>query len=371
MTRRFRILLLASLVVACAPSPTPAATPHWETVAELAHPRAFASAIALSNGKILVVGGFDRESAAVMNYESELIDPQTGKTTVLPQKLLGRIHQSITRAWEDVVVVAGGVEFRETFWSPVDRVDVFLPAQQRWIIGASLRHERSDHAATALHDGRVLVIGGNANTVLLRSAEVYDPKTDVWTDVAPMPRARTQANAVTLADGRVLVTGGIDAAGSATATTFLYDPRTDAWTDGPELRMARIQHVAVPLPNGDVLLAGGDGPASGTSERLDFRAMRFVPSGTLAYPRLVAQGAALPDGRVVVSGGLPTRMKEFSPLKSAELWDPRTERWSELPPAPTARAWGSIVVVRGVIYQLSGTGEGEAAYSTIERLELE
>ena len=108
--------------------------------------------------------------------------------------------------------------------------------------------------------------------------------------------------------------------------------------------------------------------ASGTSEVYRFGRGEFVASGTLVTPRLVAQGAALPDGRVVLSGGLPLRMHEFAPLSEVEIWDPRTELWTALPSAPTARAWGSIVTVRGVVYQLSGTGDGETAHRTIERL---
>src|SRR5438445_742583 len=57
-----KLLALASIVVmtACGARATPAQTPQWQTIGELAQPRAYASAIALSSGKILVVGGFDR-----------------------------------------------------------------------------------------------------------------------------------------------------------------------------------------------------------------------------------------------------------------------------------------------------------------------
>jgi hypothetical protein len=366
-----RLLAFAFLVVfmtACGPRTAPANTPQWQTIGELSQPRAYASAVALSNGKILVVGGFDRFAPDLMNVRSELIDPATGTTTLLPQPLLGRVHQSITSAWEDLVVVAGGVEWRGTYWSPVDRVDVFRPSQRGWVLGAPLHHPRSDHGATALQDGRVFVTGGNADTKLIASTEIYNPRTDTWVQAAPMPRARTQNSAVTLLDGRVLVSGGIDTNGAATDTSFIYDPGTDRWAVGPRMTVARMQQVVVPLPSGDVLIAGGDGPASGTSELFLFRESRFVPSGTLVTPRLVAQGAALPDGRVVLSGGLPLRMHEFAPLSTAEIWDPKTGLWTALPSAPTPRAWGSVVTVRGVVYQLSGTGEGETAYRTIERL---
>jgi hypothetical protein len=368
--RQLVALVVAVLMTACGARTAPATTPEWQTIGELSQPRAYASAVALSNGKILIVGGFDRSAPDVMNVQSELIDPATGSVTLLPQRLLGRVHQSITSAWEDLIVVAGGVEWNEAYWSPVDRVDVFRPAQRGWVLGAPLKYPRSDHAATALQDGRVLVTGGNANTSLLTTTEIYNPRIDKWIEAAPMPRARTQHSAVTLVDGRVLVTGGIDANGAPTNTTFIYNPGTDSWAEGAPMTVARLQQVVVALPNGDVLLAGGDGVASGTSELYRFDESRFVRSGTLVTPRLVAQGAALSDGRVVLSGGLPVRMREFAPLRSVEIWDPKTGLWSALPPAPTPRAWGSIVVVRGVVYQLSGTGEDETAYRTIERLAL-
>jgi hypothetical protein len=366
--RRLLAVAVIVLISACGPRTVPASTPEWQTIGELSQPRAYASAVALSNGKILVVGGFDRFAPDVMNEQSELIDPATGNVTLLPQPLLGRVHQSMTSAWEDLVVVAGGVEWHETYWSPVDRVDVFRPSQRGWVLGSPLRHPRSDHAATALQDGRVMVTGGNADTKLLASTEIYNPRTDRWTDAAPMPRARTQHSAVTLFDGRVLITGGIDADGAPTNTTFIYDPGSDSWADGPLMTVARLQQVAVALPSGDVLFAGGDGVASGTSEVYRFGQGQFEASGTLVTPRLVAQGAALPDGRVVLSGGLPLRMHEFAPLSNVEMWDPKTGLWTALPSAPTGRAWGSIVIVRGVVYQLSGTGDGETAYRTIERL---
>jgi len=133
----------------------------------------------------------------------------------------------------------------------------------------------------------------------------------------------------------------------------------------------RVQHAAVALANGDILFIGGDGAASGTSERYDAKLGRFILSGTLADPRQAARAAQLPDGRVVLVGGMPPRNDEFAPLRSAEIWDPLTERWTELPPSPTARAWPSILVVGGVVYQLSGTGDAEAAYRSIERLAVD
>jgi hypothetical protein len=366
---RLALAFVISTVAACTTNsvpPTPK-TPTWDTFGELSHPRSYATAVALPDGEILVVGGLDRDDPNVTNAESELVNVRTGAVTVLKQQLIGRLHQTMTPA-PDRVVVAGGVVFEKTHWDPVNTVDVYLPLERKWIPASPLIDARSDHAAVALLTGMVMVIGGNQGSRLLQSVEIYDPKNDRWFRASPLPAPRTAHSAFTLSDGRVLVAGGVVADGAATDTTYVYNPPADAWTEGPRMTLARVQHAAVPLANGDILFVGGDGAASGTSERYDVKLEKFVLSGTLGDPRLAARGAQLPDGRVVVVGGMPPRNEEFAPLRSAEIWDPVTERWSGLPPSPTPRAWPSILMVGGVVYQISGTGDAEAAYRTIERL---
>jgi len=373
---RTAFAIVASLLVsACTASGTPVTpvtpkTPTWTTFGELSQPRAYATAVALASGEILVVGGLDRADSDVTNSESELVNVKTGAVSVLHQQLEGRLHQTMTRGL-DRIVMAGGVKFATTHWDPVDSVDVFLPAERKWITAAPLIDPRSDHAATTLITGMVMVIGGNQGPRLLQSVEIYDVKNDRWFRASPLPLPRTEHSAFTLPDGRVLVAGGFGASGAATDTTYIYNPPADEWTDGPRMNLPRVQHAAVQLANGDILFIGGDGAASGTSERYDFRLGIFVRSGTLGDPRQAARAAALPDGRVVVVGGLPPRDHEFAPLRSAEIWDPRTEHWSDLPPSPTPRAWPSIVMVGGAVYQLSGTGDAEASYRTIERLAVD
>ena len=370
---RITFALTILFVAACTTNSVPKTpkTPTWDTFGELSHPRAYATALALASGEILVVGGLDRDDPNVTNTESELVNVKTGAVSVLRQPLEGRLHQTMTRALEDKVVVAGGVKFVTTNWAPVDRVDVFLPVDRKWIAASPMIEPRSDHAAVALQTGMVMVIGGNQGPRLLQSVEIYDLKNDRWFRAAPLPLPRTELSAFTLADGRVLVAGGVEASGMTTDTTWIYNPPKDEWTAGPKMWVPRVQHAAVQLANGDILFIGGDGAASGTSERFDVKLERFVLSGTLVDPRQAARAAQLPDGRVVLVGGMPPRNDEFAPLRSAEIWDPATERWSDLPPSPTARAWPSIVMVHGTIYQLSGTGDAEVAYRSIERLAVD
>ena len=366
-------LALTAAIVALAISALPGrdlSVATWSEFGALAQPRSFAQAVALPSGEILVMGGLDPHDPQVTNEKSELIDSLSQHVSGLAQPLLGRLHQSAIVIGERVIV-AGGVEWVGDHWNPLDRVEIFDDATRTWLTAAPLTVARSDHAAVALHDGRMLVIGGNFNTKLLDSIEIYDPRANTWSVGAKMPRPRTQHSAVTLRDGRVLVVGGIDSDGGATDTTFIYDPVANKWSDGPHLVTPRLQNATVALPNGDVLLVGGNGAAAGTSELYSAQAGRFVKSGTLVAPRYVAQIAALPDGRVVVSGGLPPVMTAYRPITASEIWDPATGTWRALAPLAEGRAWGSLLRVGTSLYLVSGNGSDENAFRSVERLPID
>lgn len=368
------LLILAvfatGIAVGRATSSAQAAEPTWSVAGELARTRAYARAVAVETGEILVVGGLDANDARVTIGTTELFDPRTKRSSVLPQSVLGRVNQQLTVAWGGRVVVTGGTEWVDGHWNSVAKVDVYLPWPRQWLHGASMLQPRSDHGATALADGRVFVTGGNYNARLLRSSEIYDVTRDVWTPVAPLPRGRTQFSIATLPDGSVLVAGGFEPDGQMTRTTLIYEPSLDRWSAGPQMREVRLNHSMVKLPSGDLLFFGGERMGAGTAERYSWRDRAFVHAGVLAEPRLVAQGAALPDGRVVAVGGLPIdpERTRFIPTHAAEVWDPAQRAWQAVPGAPTKRAYAQLIATEQGVYRLSGVGEDEGPYSTIEEL---
>ena len=94
-------------------------------------------------------------------------------------------------------------------------------------------------------------------------ARRHDPATDRWVETGPMSAPRSEALITTLADGRVLVAGGVvgpprDASQSEIVkSSEIYDPRTDAWIAGPNLLEIRADGQAVTLNDGSVLVMGG------------------------------------------------------------------------------------------------------------------
>jgi len=362
--------VLIALVVASAPGVS--RDIRWTSSAELAQPRAYASAMLLPTGEIFVFGGLDENDTAVVNAVTELIDPVSGGVRTVAQTTPGRLHHTMTFAKSDRLVVAGGVEWYAKAFHSTDRVDVYLPFEHRWTRAAPLLQARSDHGAAALPSGRVLVTGGNFNTRPLASSEIYDPRTDRWTEAAPLPEPRVRFSIAALKDGRVLVVGGLSKIGQPLASSVIYDPAADEWTAGPNMSIARVQQAMASLPNGDVLIIGGQLAASSSAERFDAARGVFVPAGTLVEPRLIEQAAALPDGRVLITGGsleTPGR-QDWIPVAGAQVWDPGTNGWSVFASPKLKRALGDLVVTRSDAYLIGGIGDGLAALRTIERLPL-
>ena len=105
-----------------------------------------------------------------------------------------------------------------------------------------------------------------------------------------------------------------------------------AFTPTARLHGATVAHTATSLPNGDVLVLGGYGKlfgrvpiASSMGRIFDHQKHSWrVLSGTLHYGRLIHAALALPDGKVLIVGGLGQDNKH---LRSVEIFDPQNEQF--------------------------------------------
>jgi N-acetylneuraminic acid mutarotase len=105
--------------------------------------------------------------------------------------------------------------------------ELYDPATNSWTVTGSLNFERSVHTATLLANGRVLVVGGVGsaqNFIQISSAEIYDPAAGTWSLTASLPGPLSNHTATLLKNGQVLVAGGDTPRIQGTAAAQLYVP---------------------------------------------------------------------------------------------------------------------------------------------------
>ncbi|MCP4656095.1 MAG: hypothetical protein GY856_11835 [bacterium] len=267
---------------------------RWSTAASMAEARYYHTATLLPDGRVLVAGGLSRDESG--NHETlksvEIYDPRTDVWTHGPVMLRARSQHTATLLADGTVLVAGSSaeDLRAEIYDPE------LGDSGLWLNTGPMRGLRMVHTATLLADGRVLVVDDN-------EAELYDPETFVWSEAPNLPREVDAPTATLLLDDRVLVAGGYPADDPA---TYLYHPDSNSWTrTSGDLQQGRAGHTAALLPDGRVMVVGGDGDAGDpvTTEVFDPYTETWSDAGSLSTPRQLHSMTLLPSGQVLLIGG--------------------------------------------------------------------
>ncbi|WP_437931502.1 kelch repeat-containing protein [Sorangium sp. So ce291] len=329
----------------------PSGSARWEQGAPMAVARTQHTATLLRSGKVLVVGGIGNENGGSDLASAELYDPC--EDTWSPAGALAQArdgHSAVPLSDGRVLVVGGvfegwSVETAEIYdpssssWSPAEpppgrgqaigldqglvllvgsdiddnTTGLYDPAHDTWLPTGVNEHLRWGYAMTLLLGGKVLISGGfsvEPFTPAVLDAEVFDPATEAWSPAGTMGRMRNGHAPVRLPSGRVLVSGGYPEAPSPTppASTELYDPDANAWSAGEDLLVARWAHSATLLADGHALIAGGSssssvGSALTSAELYDEQSGKFTVTAPLHVARWSHTATLLPDHRVLVTGG--------------------------------------------------------------------
>jgi N-acetylneuraminic acid mutarotase len=236
-----------------------------------------------------------------------------------------------------------------------------------WSRAANLTTGREEHTATLLQSGRVLIAGGtDGRGKVLASAEVYDPAKDRWSPAGSMAATRIDHTATLLPSGKVLVAGGLvlPFPAPSLASAELYDPATNAWTIAAPMLESRTRHTATLLPDGRVLVVGGltvtlrDGglfPSQPTdAEIYDPKTDHWSATAPMGASRLGQTATLLPDGRVLIAGGQDSGVAIFN---STEIYEAAQDRWISAAPMAVARS-GQVatLMANGDVFVAGGLG---------------
>lgn len=274
-------------------------------------PRGGHSAILLPNGSVLVHGG----------------DPYSGRTT--------EIYDPHTEGW------SGTGSSSDANWGPhflletgnvvsfgINHVEQYYPTEGEWrVIRAK---PPGANVLLRLLNGRFLF----TPPTRFDTFQIYDLNSDTWVATS-LPTRQITGIPTLLKDGRVLFVGGpIEGPNFRYSNAAdLYDPISDAWSPTGDLLQGRVGHTATLLQDGRVLVAGGGtvigdhfGPSLDTVELYDPLTGNWSVVGKLHVGRQDHRAIMLPDGKVLVAGGITAGALDLS--VSTELFDPKTLVWT-------------------------------------------
>lgn len=315
------ILLLILFHVAIA---QPTAT--FMPVGNMTVPRVGHTATLLADGRVLIAGGYTDENAVevgrAITATADLYTPATGTFGTAGRMNVPRSNHTATLLPDGRVLIAGGDQAEGSSQGSTS-AELYDPSSGTFVATGSMNTARSNHSATLLSDGRVLIAGGDT-AASASTVEIYDPGTGVFTSTLSAP-GTFGTPSVLLPDGRVFILGSLQ--------SEFYDPRTTEWRSatGSPIYTDRISL----LPDGRVLVAGGaDDPGASTSAAIfDPPAESFARTGSLIEPRSSFTVTLLPDGKTLFTGGRTwagttisghQSMVYYCCLASAELYDPST-----------------------------------------------
>jgi hypothetical protein len=267
----------------------------------------------------------------------------------------------------------------------------FLASSEKWLPVPLMNAGRWYPTATPLDDGSVLVLSGSTSRDPQSGAYIHNALPQVWESAqrqwrdlsdaaqqqlsAPFPKPQgvdLYPRMFLRPDGRLLKIG-------ADVDNWVLDPTgAGDWSEGPR-RVERLRDYAAAVsyePGKILYVGGGNFPPLAAAEVIDLNAANpaWRAVGSMAERRRQLNATALPDGKVLVTGGSRNDGGDADgvsdPVLSAEVWNPGTEQWTTLAAMRIARLYHStaLLLPDGRVFTAGG---GHSAAATCFHNEAE
>ncbi|MEL6640067.1 MAG: SdrD B-like domain-containing protein [Pseudomonadota bacterium] len=322
-------------------------------------------AMVLPDGKIFSFGT-DENGTQGAQFVYSLYDPETGVDIILPNTTDTDIFCS-SMAVDPVtgnILIMGGDARGEGGPNndPINDVLVFDYAnlELRDATQGEMAYDRWYNTAVTLSNGEIMTIGGTGGGK--DRPEVFNSETG-WRELTGVDMNINYYYPKTwvTSDDKVIVVPGsgqmyrIDPTGTGSSEA-LGQPGFPGNAFHPGT-MYDVDQVAIVGTDGKIYTAdlSADQPV-------------FTAVAQLGYARQEAGMSMLPDGRVIVTGGAPSRYDLENATYTAEIWDPATNTVEEVADAALARLYHSthLLMPNGMIWVGGGGAPGPLTNTNVE-----
>ena len=314
LVKYLRLLSSALLLVTAG-----CASQYWQFVGHMTMPRVGHTATRLNDGRVLVVGGYNKDNGVLAS--AEIFDPTTQTWSLTGSMHIARFKHTATLLQDGTVLVVGGLQ--NVGLPPLhgtNTAERYDPASGTWAVVKAMRTPRAFHLSSLLPDGTVLVVGGGptGNMDDQLAAERFYPDGNSWVGAGSTRLAHTRGTATLLTTGFVLVSGGVGYGSEAekpteyvTGYSETYDWQSNSWSQLAVMGHTTFDHAAALLNDGTVLVMGGRlVPTLATAVRYDPKMANGNPypsvwnsTSSLSQRRTNHQATVLPSGDILVTGG--------------------------------------------------------------------
>ncbi len=214
--------------------------------------------------------------------------------------------------------------------SALSSCEIYDPVKNSWKPTGNLLQARYRSQVVKLRDGRIFATGGltDLNVATTSTCEIYDPVAGSWRFTTSMQDARENHSSALLPDGNVILVGGLDANQPAYLTSCdLFDPATELMKRLPPMLIPQFgeQVYYSVILNGLFVVGGSYGGFSGTwvntTQILSFYDTTWRNGASSVSPH-DAPSVQLPDERVIAPGGrigstvFTTLVENFNPVSN-------------------------------------------------------